>query len=261
MLLFVIIVAIFVSRAVLFAASSGSLLGKDEEDVFNYQNASYFLAFSYSYCFHYVFFIKHDEKNRYINLLMLILLFVFAAGCLVGGGRGSFVYLVAITTFFVLRILKQSGRGNMRNIMLLLTSASIILYLFSILNIFDSVGFSRVQEGLTTDGTRNALWEKAIDVFFDSPILGSGLGSVWWTVGFYSHNILSDLLAETGILGTVIFFSVLIKILRTLMNGSKTNLMDMFVLIVMFCGLIGCLFSGYWIASHKMFLAFGYDKE
>lgn len=263
---FVMFIVFAVSRAVLTMSFAGSILQGDDDDAFNYQTASYYLSFCFAYCFFYVFFLRKDSRlvhnknvlNIIITIIMLALMFVCAVGCLMGGGRGAFVFLIAISAYLVFRVMGRGGKNNTRYIFLLLIGVLFLIYIANRLDIFESAGFLRVSSNLTNDDHRASLWNRALQVFSESPIYGHGLGSIWWTVGFYSHNMLTDLLAETGIVGALVVVTVLVKIVITLVKRSYLSTLDMFMLIVMAGALVEDTFSGYWISSGKLFLMFGY---
>lgn len=259
---FVTIISLVVIRSVITSNMEGIILRSSEKEAFNYQTASYFLSFCYSYCFLYVFFYKKNKKSfwgKMTTALMLLLLFVCAVGCLLGGGRGAFVYIVAITAYLIYRVMKRGGKNNTWYVLLIIGGAVLMIYLSDRLNIIESAGFMRMRERMTFEGdNRIGAWLKALDVFVDSPIIGHGLGSIWWTVGFYSHNIFTDLLAEIGLIGTIIIVTVLIKCLSSLIKWSRLDSFDLFMLIIFLGALIHDSFSGYWISSYKFFLIFGY---
>lgn len=258
---FLIVVSLIVGDAVINSSLQGRMLGQEDNDVFNYQNSSYYLSFCAAYCVFYVFF--NQTKNRslwsslvYIVIIMMIIL--CAIGCILGGGRGAFVYLVIISAYLVYRIIGNKKKGKVGYLVMLVGVAIALVYFASRFQVFESIGASRVTESLTADEGRMGLWEKAMDSFKESPIIGHGLGSVWWEVGFYSHNILADLLVETGIIGTIIIMSVLIKCVVKIIRLSKSNTMAMFLLIVFSGILVETAFSGYWLSASKMFLVYGF---
>ena len=259
--LFIVIVTVTVAPLVFLSSVTGNLLNGGDGSVFDYQNASYFLAFCFSYAAFYVLFCKNGHKSIYgkiAYLVMFVVMFVCAIGCLMGGGRGAFVYLVLIGIYLTYRSLKGKGHFNVRNIFSLVIITMVLLLLANHYNIFESAGFVRVSESLTSDDSRADLWRKSMAAFKESPILGNGLGSVWWTVGFYSHNILSDLLSETGVIGTTIALVVLIKLFRKLTKLSDRSEFDMYMLILYIGCLVYIAFSCYWISFHKLFLIYGY---
>ena len=73
-----------------------------------------------------------------------------------------------------------------------------------------------------TDGgaLRTVIWKNAIELFFNSPILGVGAGSTlpaFVDAGYLravTHNFYLALLLEYGILGSMLFFILLIRILK-----------------------------------------------
>lgn len=260
---FVIVPVVFVVFfAIRSSAVTGSLLGWGDEDVFNYQNASYYMSFCYAYCFFYVFLMGNDQYLKSVGkvrkFVMFLLMFVCAVGCLVGGGRGAFVYMVVITAYLVWRILHLRGRNSIGLFFILVAASIAMVLLSSRLQIFESAGFERVSGSLTEDEYRMEFMRNALAAFGDSPIIGHGVGSIWWEVGFYSHNIVTDFLVEVGIIGTLVLLYVLIKMAVSLMKSSKYDSLDMFMLIVFLGALVHDTFSGYWIASSKFFMMFGY---
>ena len=262
--LFVILISLAVGTAIVFKSATGSLLNK-EDDALNYQTSSYYMAGCFSYCMFFLFFnnqIKKSFSNKIIRIILFALLFLCAIGTILGGGRGAFVYLVLIALYMIYRITKEKGGGaKFKNVLLLLVAAGVLVYLASRFNIIKSAGASRLIERLGTIDEGEARfdsWNDAIRAFYDSPILGHGIGSVWWTVGFYSHNMLADLLAETGLLGTTIVVSVLGNIFIRQSRNSYSGGLDMFLFLVFLGALVHDAFSGYWISSPKLFLLYGY---
>lgn len=258
--IFVVVVSVIVGAAVLLSSAVGKLL-TSEEEVFSYQTASYYLSFCYSYCFFYAIGYKDKSKTflgKIATFVMYGMMIVCASCCLMGGGRGAFVYMVLISAYLVYRYVLKGGKHRWRTILLFAIGAGILAIVAVKMNVFESAGFTRMSENLTTDDERTFLWERAMAAYRQSPLFGHGLGSIWATVGFYSHNMLGDLLAETGILGTTIIIVVLVRIFICLSRRSGLSGFDMFMLLVFLGALIHDTFSGYWMTSPKLFLAFGY---
>lgn len=259
---FLIAVTLIVGYAIIFRSFQGQLLGGEDNDVFNYQNASYYIAYSCIYSLFYIFFCPYKntsvrEKVKYFLGVPLVLL--SAAGCILGGGRGAFVYLVGVAFFLVIRILKESKqRHSIKYTLMLIIVAMLFVYLAVHFQLFNSVGARRVAENLTTDDARIGLSRKAFESFLDAPVLGHGLGSVWWEVGYYSHNMVLDFLVEMGTLGTIIMIIVIGYMLFSLIRSSRVSVFDLFILLVFLGRLFQDTFSGYWFSSFHLFLVFGY---
>lgn len=238
-----------------------SVLVREDASGLNYQSVSYFMSFFFSYSAYYCFFSNVDHKGfwkRILYFAMLANMFASALFCLFGGGRGAFVYIVFITLYLIWS-LYSSNKGHRGYIVLIIAIISVVfLYLFMKLDVLDSAGMTRITEQLTADDEREELLGKALDAFKESPIIGHGLGSIWWTVGFYSHNIVADLMAETGIIGTGIVLYVLLLIFCRLYKMYKLEKSILFVILVYLGTLVEVTFSGYWIAAHQLFFAYGF---
>ena len=76
---------------------------------------------------------------------------------------------------------------------------------------------SKVNEG---DRLRKVYQAKALSLFLQSPLLGTGLGYVAVYVGMYSHSMYYELLACTGIFGTCILVGNLIVSMVQLFSDS-----------------------------------------
>lgn len=259
---FVFFISIVTFVLVLSSSRVDIMLGREEGDSFSYQSASYSLAFCYSYCFFYLFLRKKDGKTSALvlikHIVLALLFFLCALGCILGGGRGAFVYIVFITIYLTYRLLSGPGRAKAGTIIIVSVAALIMVLLALRFGVFSSKGFARVSSSLYEDEYREAYWRMALDAFYDSPLVGHGLGSIWWTVGFYSHSIITDLLAETGIIGTLITLSIIIVLVKGLIVRSQYSNLDFFLLLMLLGHLIESAFSGYWLASPTLFLAFGY---
>lgn len=227
----------------------------------NYQTVSYFMSFFYSYSTYYCFFsnVNHQGfRNRLIFYAMLLNMFASAVFCLFGGGRGAFVYIVFITLYLAWS-LYSANKGHRGYIVFLISVLSLVFIILSInLGVWDSAGMSRITAQLTEDEVREELWNKAIGAFLESPVVGHGLGSIWWTVGYYSHNMITDLLAETGIIGTGIVLYVLSLIFIRLSILYKMDKKFIFIILIFLGSLIHVIFSGYWLSAHNLFLIYGF---
>ena len=52
---------------------------------------------------------------------------------------------------------------------------------------------------------RDKLWQDSIGVFMENPLMGIGIGTIQDIIGEYSHNSYIQILAETGIVGEIIY--------------------------------------------------------
>lgn len=255
----VIPVSLLIGTIGLTAALMGTTVNKNSgigvDEGLDYQILSYYMAFSYTYSFYYTFY--GNNKTGLMNLLLRIVMagdmFFCAAICLMGGGRGAFVYIVFITIFILFYYLISSKRHRMRAIIIIFSLAVVSLFVISSLGILQSDGMERVTEKLTDDNTRLELYWSAFDSFLSSPLFGWGVGSIWWTVGFYCHNAILDIMAETGIIGTLFLLSIVWRTLLKLYSLSHTDKVYLFFFLVMVGNLVNYMFSGYYIAAYKTY--------
>ena len=257
---FILFISLVIGIAQLRIIKSGSILDGDDA-VLNYQQASYYFAYCFSYAVFYLFFYKKVNKTTFdklINIASALIIPICVLGCISSGGRGGFVYLGFIVVFLLYRIAKQNRKARFKLFIGIILGLITVRVMFNYLDISDSQGFLRIFESSAADGGRFDFQRKALEVFRGAPIFGKGLGSIWWTVGFYSHNIFTDLLAETGIVGTLIITLLLAKQFFVLNRRSFYSSFDFFILLVFLGVGIQSLFSGYWFALPKLFLVFGY---
>lgn len=221
----------------------------------NYQSLSYFMAFSYTYALYYVFYGNKADgnKNIVIRISMVVDMLFCAAVCLTGGGRGGFVYIVVISVFMAFYYLKSSKKHRGHAILILLILAVVGFFVVSSLGIMQSAGMGRITGNLTEDNSRKELYQSAFEAFLSSPIIGCGVGSIWWTVGFYCHNMILDLLAETGLIGTIFLLSIVWRSFVKLYKLSSSDKIFIFLFLVMAGNLFNCMFSGYYIAAIKLY--------
>ncbi len=231
--------------------TSGGLM-KDSSG-FLYQNTSYYAAFGIGMSVYLSCELKLENKFckwKRISLIFLIVLQMLI--CFMAGGRGGAVLSMFLLLYGIWRIYGIKG--------ILYSSVPAIvalLFLPSIFNLIsinlgvDTKGLERALsifgDGLK-DSNRNVLWVGAIEAFWEKPILGHGIGSIFYLINSYAHNMFIDLLAETGVLGTGIFCVLLVVFVYKITILYKTSSMYRFLTMTFICGFVMNLFSGYiWV--------------
>lgn len=225
------------------------------EDGLGYQSLSYLMAFSYSYSCYYIFFIKGKKGLVWIigRSTMTLLMLFSALICLTAGGRGGFVYIVVISLFMFYYYLKSSKKSRIKAFVVVTILIILVFYLVERFNVMESVGMMRVMNKLTEDNERMMLYQKAYNAFLESPILGNGVGSIWFTVGFYSHNMFLDILAEMGVVGCLFFLYIIMNTIWRLIISSKVSTIYILLFIVFSGAFVHNMFSGYWVSAIKLF--------
>ena len=128
---------------------------------------------------------------------------------------------------------------------------------FDYFDLSNCAGFKRVIHPLAQNTGRKDDWIEVLRFFLDSPVYGNGLGSDFYTWGFYSHNIIVDFLAETCIIGLCFFCYVFYWMTKSIYQQTQSNDFYVYVMIIVLYGLVMNCFSGYWISTWQNWFAFG----
>lgn len=240
-------------RYAMMAELASSMSG--EVEGLGYQSLAYLMAFSYSYSCYFLFIMKGKTGiNWFIIRCATGLTMLFSVMiCLTAGGRGGFVFIVAISMFLLYYYIKSSKRSRIKALVVVTILILLLFYLIGRFNVMESAGMARVMDKLTEDDNRMWLYQRAYNAFLEAPILGNGVGSIWWTVGFYCHNMFLDILAEMGATGCLFFLYIIIGTIWKLFKSAKAHPIYILLFIVFSGGLVYQMFSGYWVSAIKLF--------
>lgn len=239
--------------------NSGSFyFGQDENYGFTYQNISYYHASFMLYNSFYVFFYKSESRSdkvlRLLSFICLLLNIVYAFSA---GGRGAAVLLAAASVYIIWYKMFKNGGNLIIKAFLVLSIGGALGIIASKMGVFESEGFYRVSHMIEIDaGGRSNLSDLAFQVIEDNYYMGSGLGSVWFTVGYPSHNIFQDLILELGIAGLVVFLVLIFKTYKILLKCAAIDSKYQFIIINSF-NIVILLFSTYWISSQILWMTWG----
>lgn len=252
--------------AVLFPTSMTTGGYTDNENGLNYQSAAYLAAYASALAEY--FLISNNISNQ-LNIMKSKLMTVFVAftifvdfiALLLAGGRGGFVAFVLIflfTTYLGLIKGKLTPQGVAKLILgftLIIVTVNLGIRFASNSDLQTS-GFDRILQMVqygANDKNRSRARLMAFEIFMDSPIIGHGLGSIFYELGAYSHNCFTDVIAEMGIVGFVVFVAIIVSTIRKGIKMSKKNLSDSLWLYFFLCGFIMSLFSGYYLTHIPMY--------
>lgn len=251
-LIFLINIAITIICSLVIFSSNGITSAGLLQDTsgFIYQNTSYYVAYAIGMSIFLIGEILKTGKKKITYFLILLTIVQFII-CVSAGGRGG---VVLATILIIVGIIMVKGVKEAFFWSLIIGIFSIIILEF-ILDLLpkigiESVGLTRIIESTTStfDNSRSILWTYSLFYFFNNPVLGNGIGSVFFLFGQYSHNFILDILCETGILGTFIIIIIICYFIKKIGRiYSKGNLYR-FMLISFICGIVMNLFSGYiWV--------------
>ncbi len=183
------------------------------------------------------------SRKFWAKLYSIILLLVCSVAILISGHRTGLSILLSMSifyAFFMLRskIIKKKERRTLTFFIVIMLFVIIGAVVFIAVNLptvyevltdriigtFDPQHESTIGENLfVEDNPRAKLWGAALQMFISNPLGGVGLGNFrvevpkidpslqFWE---FSHNTFLDLLAETGIIGLMLFLLVVVSAFR-----------------------------------------------
>lgn len=172
-------------------------------------------------------------------------------GALIGMMIAAFVYLGAI-----LRDRQQSTSTIPKTILLLVVFGSAILVLFATENAAATrlMSISDDYEAGKSSMARTELYNEALTIFFDSPILGR---QIELSSGMYPHNVFLESVMSCGLFG-FIYIAVILKAglcaLKTITNREFGWISLLFILFFTFNMVSGSIWGADLLTISAMFL-------
>ena len=131
----------------------------------------------------------------------------------------------------------------------------------TIFSLTDSVS----GQAITSTSLRYEIWQTALNMFYDSPLIGTGLGSysqnlasegyATWVINntTHPHNDLLELAVELGLIGLVIFITVVISLIIGIVKIIKNTRSDVnFFYYLLFTALAGSFVNMQFSAPYQM---------
>lgn len=246
--------------SVAFTANIGVNIAQTfNTDFLNYQSISYYSIFAFGFNM-YLIVQCSNSYTRYRRYILIALAILQVIITIMAGGRGAFVLGCVFTLYFALKHITFS-----KLISYILIGLAVLLTINAILsdNGIFKMGFERIfnffgnTEAIGTDN-RWIRWNLAWNAFTKSPVFGHGLGSVFYEVGFYSHNIFTDMLCEGGVVLFLIFIFVLMKFIRASQILITEDYRNEIIVIVFLCSFVMNSFSGYYLSDTGIWLSLTY---
>lgn len=246
--------------SVAFTANIGVNIAQTfNTDFLNYQSISYYSIFAFGFNM-YLIVQCSNSYTRYRRYILIALAILQVIITIMAGGRGAFVLGCVFTLYFALKHITFS-----KLISYILIGLAVLLTINAILsdNEIFKMGFERIfnffgnTEAIGTDN-RWIRWNLAWNAFTKSPVFGHGLGSVFYEVGFYSHNIFTDMLCEGGVVLFLIFIFVLMKFIRASQILITEDYRNEIIVIVFLCSFVMNSFSGYCLSDTGIWLSLTY---
>ena len=221
----------------------------ETDTIVNYQHIGMLILFSISV------FLSQKELKALPTFFWIICCMHFA---LVSGARQAIlgVLLVIILRFTVYKTsnVKSQNTPSRHLKVIFWLSIAVVVLIFVLQNLQVGVVQDTMEEG---DQGRMIRYLEALVIFSDYPILGSGLGGYEAISGEeWPHNFILELLCETGLIGTLIFISILIiPLIKNKQNYYHLTSSGMFFFLILLGLFVRVLVSADFRESIELFSA------
>ena len=221
----------------------------------NYQLLAYYMAILFCVSLFYSFVYK-KKQNIIVKLAAIATMLIQAVACCMAGGRGGLVLLVVYVIYMGYYFFKRNilSKGELIGVAIVCLAG--FLFIAEKLNMWSSSGFKR-SSGLVDDDDRLLMWAKIWHFIPDNYYMPYGLGGDYFTFGFYTHNVLLDWCIELGVVGAFIMCIIYWKTYISIFRLSKYNEIFVIAMIIAIHAVVMNMFSGYWISTAGIWLAFG----
>lgn len=166
------------------------------------------------------------QRNRNITLIILVFL-LSLVNVLYSGARQTIVIIFIIALIWSMFYFKSKFKAVFITIIVLIIFSLLFINNLDIQFLFNST----VTEGYIEGGGRGPWLLRGIDLFLNNPYFGVGFGrySIFDTYGTYPHNIIIEILSETGLFGLLV---CVIFILPFLLKNRNNEYKYLYLLLV-----------------------------
>lgn len=186
----------------------------------------------------YYFYLFLNNKNKKIKNILILLLFLYLV-FLTGSRGGLLAILGGMFAVFIL-YLKRNKNNKFWNKLIKVILIGILMYLIVmfILNKINpelAVRFS-IENVISSGGTgRTEIWKYYINLYGQSnlwyKLFGYGLGSLS-SIYRVAHNTWIESLLESGIIGSILLISIMLRSLKIVSKNNNIQLMSAFFALI-----------------------------
>jgi hypothetical protein len=184
-----------------------------------------------------------NTTTKFQKLLLVVAFLLACVPFFLGAGRSS---ILAIIVPFILYLLFNKNKTKSLFVFFCLIGVTFLIVFLS--ELFGSSVIERFMnidsaiESGSSSAVRATIWKYSLDHFYDHPLFGSSLEVP--ETGHHSHNIFVEVLLNTGILGFLPFFYLVIKGLKRSIAIIKYNPAASWIVVVFIQSLMITLFHG-----------------
>lgn len=220
------------------------------------------LIFIFSYLIS-LFFLKKKLNKFQLMIAALIPIYLILSGFRLIWG----LFFLAVMLIIWLKSKKYKKGNFLRNYIPILIIIILSIISFRIIggNYYEAVKSKVLDKILhythSSERWRYPAWETALNKFFESPIIGTGLGDIptfwaqnsagqWAQQTHTIHNAFLEILSQTGIIGIILFLLIISRhglyIYKNIKNVDLESLPIISAFFILFiCGLIQSFFQPY----------------
>jgi O-antigen ligase len=179
----------------------------------------------------YLCFLRRLSLPWFVLICMLCLI-----AMMLSGSRSTFLYLLLISVLSIGLVSRRFERHDLKRLAVCAALALATLALITCLIHIFSITSPQLQRLLSFSsaiGPRMSLWQHAITMFLQQPLLGVGFDAfayrlvgqlhpatdpIVWGVDQYAHNLILQLLAVVGLVGLAAVIGPVVAMLRRMLN-------------------------------------------
>ncbi|MDB4350841.1 O-antigen ligase family protein [Verrucomicrobia bacterium] len=153
------------------------------------------------------------KSERTINKVVHLSSAIFLLAIVLGTGSRGALLMCAVGLFFILKPILSK---NAMSIFVVCLIPFIVLQIYGAISTNEDTvtpGIDRLANmNMETKNTRSGMWNWTIKKFNESPVIGKGWLSWGGTTSANTHNVYLHVLAESGVIGGVVFLGMLFRL-------------------------------------------------
>lgn len=189
------------------------------------------------------FFVYEKTTTRTRVLITAQCALVMFVVLMTGTKKGIFIFGIGVIILYLSQA-KNCLKSVIRMAIILTCVYLVYMLLLRVPLFYNAIGY-RVQmmlgvvSGGTTDAstrTRLLFAEKALEIFKANPILGVGIDGFRYENSYqftYAHNNYLEMLADLGLVGFLMYYSIFVVWLKNSWSFAKVNVLPLTLLIIM----------------------------
>ncbi|MCD6321858.1 MAG: O-antigen ligase family protein [Clostridiales bacterium] len=220
-------------------------------------------------------YVVFDRMNIHKKIMLMSLISLHFFVMLVGGGRGPLIMMIfaaMVPLFLAVRFSNTKSIRVKKYLFPFMGIVVMVIMLLGYLLLNNQVNMTTIHRisvlfrpGLgASGGVRYTMLLNSLSLFINNPLFGYGVGSYPILTGcidsrIYPHNIFLEIMVEMGLVGLVLFISLLFVGIRSLGSSRilRNNSIRIIILMLFAFTLGGALISGDLHDNRLLFMVIG----